>query len=185
MILVMLALIMIQMQSFSRMFLVFATFPLGLIGAVLALLISQQPFGFVALLGRDRARRHDHAQHLDPRRPDRSGYQGRAHHARGDRRIHHPPLTAGGADGARRRVRLRAARHQRVLGTAGGGADRRAGGGNRADADRAAGALCAVVPGAAQRRRRQEAGTEDRAFGRRAMRWRRSEGSVSQIRGDP
>ena len=48
---VMLALIMIQMQSFSRMFLVFATFPLGLIGAVLALLISQQPFGFVALLG--------------------------------------------------------------------------------------------------------------------------------------
>jgi multidrug efflux pump subunit AcrB len=51
MILVMLALIMVQMQSFSRMFLVFATFPLGLIGAVLALLISQQPFGFVALLG--------------------------------------------------------------------------------------------------------------------------------------
>ena len=51
MILVMLALIMVQMQSFSRMLLVFATFPLGLIGAVLALLISQQPFGFVALLG--------------------------------------------------------------------------------------------------------------------------------------
>ncbi len=51
MILVMLALIMIQMQSFSRMFLVFATFPLGLIGAVLALLLTQQPFGFVALLG--------------------------------------------------------------------------------------------------------------------------------------
>lgn len=47
----MLALIMIQVQSFSRMFLVFATFPLGIIGAVAALLLTHSPFGFVALLG--------------------------------------------------------------------------------------------------------------------------------------
>src|SRR5436305_7225945 len=48
---VMLALLMIQLQSFSRLALVFVTVPLGLIGATGALLISNRPFGFVALLG--------------------------------------------------------------------------------------------------------------------------------------
>jgi multidrug efflux pump subunit AcrB len=48
---VMLALLMIQLQSFSRLALVFATAPLGLIGATGALLIASKPFGFVALLG--------------------------------------------------------------------------------------------------------------------------------------
>jgi multidrug efflux pump len=48
---VMLALLMIQMQSFSRLALVFVTAPLGLIGATGALLVSNRPFGFVALLG--------------------------------------------------------------------------------------------------------------------------------------
>ena len=46
-----LAILMIQLQSFSRLALVFATAPLGLIGATGALLISNRPFGFVALLG--------------------------------------------------------------------------------------------------------------------------------------
>jgi multidrug efflux pump subunit AcrB len=49
--LAMLSLLMIQLQSFSRLALVFATAPLGLIGATGALLISNRPFGFVALLG--------------------------------------------------------------------------------------------------------------------------------------
>ncbi len=48
---VMLSLLMIQLQSFSRLALVFVTAPLGLIGATGALLISGRPFGFVALLG--------------------------------------------------------------------------------------------------------------------------------------
>ena len=48
---VMLALLMIQLQSFSRLALVFLTAPLGLIGATGALLLSNRPFGFVALLG--------------------------------------------------------------------------------------------------------------------------------------
>jgi len=48
---VMLTLLMIQLQSFSRMFMVFITAPLALIGVVPALLIFQAPFGFVALLG--------------------------------------------------------------------------------------------------------------------------------------
>lgn len=47
----MLILIMLQMRSFSGTFIVLATAPLGLIGAVLALLLFDQPFGFVALLG--------------------------------------------------------------------------------------------------------------------------------------
>jgi multidrug efflux pump len=48
---VMLGLLMIQLQSFSRLALVFVTAPLGLIGATGALLLSDRPFGFVALLG--------------------------------------------------------------------------------------------------------------------------------------
>jgi multidrug efflux pump subunit AcrB len=47
----MLALLMVQLQSFSRLALVFVTAPLGLIGATGALLASNRPFGFVALLG--------------------------------------------------------------------------------------------------------------------------------------
>ena len=47
----MLAILMIQLQSFSRLALVFATAPLGIIGATGALLIANRPFGFVALLG--------------------------------------------------------------------------------------------------------------------------------------
>jgi multidrug efflux pump len=47
----MLALLMVQLQSFSRLALVFVTAPLGLIGATGALFISNRPFGFVALLG--------------------------------------------------------------------------------------------------------------------------------------
>ena len=47
----MLIFIMLQMRSFAGTFMVVATAPLGLIGAVLALLLFDQPFGFVALLG--------------------------------------------------------------------------------------------------------------------------------------
>lgn len=47
----MLIFVMLQMRSFSGTFMVVATAPLGLIGAVLALLLFRQPFGFVALLG--------------------------------------------------------------------------------------------------------------------------------------
>jgi multidrug efflux pump len=46
-----LAILMLQLQSFSRMFMVFLTAPLGLIGVVPALLVFQAPLGFVAILG--------------------------------------------------------------------------------------------------------------------------------------
>ena len=48
---VMLFFLMLQLQSFSRMGMVFLTAPLALIGVVPALLIFNAPFGFVALLG--------------------------------------------------------------------------------------------------------------------------------------
>jgi multidrug efflux pump subunit AcrB len=46
-----LVLLMVQLQSISRVLMVVLTAPLGLIGVVAALLLFQKPFGFVALLG--------------------------------------------------------------------------------------------------------------------------------------
>jgi len=46
-----LTILMLQLQSFSRVFLVLLTAPLGLIGVTLALLLFDKPFGFVAMLG--------------------------------------------------------------------------------------------------------------------------------------
>jgi len=51
MIALMLTMIMLQMRSFAGTLMVVATAPLGIIGAVLALIVFDQPFGFVALLG--------------------------------------------------------------------------------------------------------------------------------------
>jgi len=51
MVVAMLLFIMLQMRSFAGTFMVVATAPLGLIGAVMALLAFNKPFGFVALLG--------------------------------------------------------------------------------------------------------------------------------------
>jgi len=46
-----LAILMIQLKSFSRSFMVVLTAPLGVVGVALALLVFDQPFGFVAMLG--------------------------------------------------------------------------------------------------------------------------------------
>ena len=51
MLFIMATILMIQLQSFARLFLVFAVAPLALIGVVLALLPSAAPLGFVAILG--------------------------------------------------------------------------------------------------------------------------------------
>jgi multidrug efflux pump subunit AcrB len=51
MLLAMLAIIMLQVRSFSTTTMVILTAPLGLVGAVPALLLSHQPFGFNAILG--------------------------------------------------------------------------------------------------------------------------------------
>jgi multidrug efflux pump subunit AcrB len=51
MLLVILLLLMVQLQHLGKTLLVLLTGPLGLIGAAMALLIFQAPFGFVAILG--------------------------------------------------------------------------------------------------------------------------------------
>ena len=51
MLLVMAVLLMVQLQSFSRLFLVMSVAPLALIGVVAALVPSRAPLGFVAILG--------------------------------------------------------------------------------------------------------------------------------------
>ena len=51
MVLVVITLLMVQLQSMSRTFMVLLTAPLGLIGVAAALLVFQVPFGFVANLG--------------------------------------------------------------------------------------------------------------------------------------
>jgi len=51
MLVAMLTILMLQLQSFSRLALVLLTAPLGLIGASLGLNLAHRPFGFVALLG--------------------------------------------------------------------------------------------------------------------------------------
>jgi len=49
--LIMLVLLMIQLQSFSRLCLVLSVAPFGVIGVVVALLVAGKPLGFVAILG--------------------------------------------------------------------------------------------------------------------------------------
>jgi multidrug efflux pump subunit AcrB len=51
MLLIMFTILMFQLQSFQRLFLVLSVAPLGLIGVVAALLVSSRPLGFVAILG--------------------------------------------------------------------------------------------------------------------------------------
>ena len=51
MLFIMITILMVQLQSFQRLFLVLATAPLALIGVAAALLISRAPMGFVAILG--------------------------------------------------------------------------------------------------------------------------------------
>jgi multidrug efflux pump subunit AcrB len=51
MLFIMMTILMVQLQSFQRLFLVLATAPLALIGVAAALLIAGAPMGFVAILG--------------------------------------------------------------------------------------------------------------------------------------
>ena len=48
---VVVGMLMLQLKSFSRTFMVLLTAPLGVVGVAFALLVFRQPFGFVALLG--------------------------------------------------------------------------------------------------------------------------------------
>src|SRR5262249_30382326 len=51
MVMAMVTLLMIQLQSFSRLFLVFLTAPLGIVPSSLGLIVATQPVGFAAPVG--------------------------------------------------------------------------------------------------------------------------------------
>jgi multidrug efflux pump subunit AcrB len=51
MLFIMFSLLMIQLKSFRRLFIILSVLPLGLIGVVAGLLVSGKPLGFVAILG--------------------------------------------------------------------------------------------------------------------------------------
>jgi hypothetical protein len=78
-------LLMMQLQSFSLLFLVVSVVPMGLIGVIAALLIFNKPLGFVAILGDLVAAGDDCAQRCHPDRPDRD-CPGRGHDNMGRRR---------------------------------------------------------------------------------------------------
>ena len=157
-----LTILMLQVRSFSTMFMVFATAPLGLVGAVPTLLVFHQAFGFNAILGliglsgilmRNTLILVDQIHH-----DKADGLSGLRRH----RRIDGAPRAAGDPDGARRHARLHSAHPVDVLGCAGLCADRRRRGRHDSDAAVPAGALRAVVqgearPGAGRRKRRSSA----------------------------
>jgi len=64
-----------QVRSFSAMFMVVLTAPLGLAGVVPTLLLFHQPFGFNAILGLIALAGNPDAQYADPHRSneDQSG----------------------------------------------------------------------------------------------------------------
>ncbi|MEY9175169.1 multidrug efflux pump [Bradyrhizobium elkanii] len=119
MVMVMLTLLMIQLQSFSRLFLVFLTAPLGIVGASLGLNVANQPFGFVALLGLIALAGMIMRNRRDPGRSDRERRGVRPDPARGDRGSHRPARPAGGADGPGRHPRHDPAVALGVLGSDG------------------------------------------------------------------
>ena len=142
-----LLLLMLQLQNFSRMWMVLLTAPLGLIGVVPALLAVPG----AARIRRDprhhRAGRHDHAQLGDPDRPGADRDRRRPRPVECGARRRHPPHPPGGADGAGHGARDDSADAQRVLGADGDRDHGRPHGGDAADDLLRAGAVRGVVQG--------------------------------------
>ena len=120
MILAMLTLLMIQMQSFSRLAMVFFTAPLGIVGASLALSLAGKAIRVRRPARAHCARRHGHAQHRHSHRSDRGGRARSGLDAAGsDRVLDHAAGAAGGAHGARGDPGDDPALAQRLLGSDG------------------------------------------------------------------
>jgi len=72
MLMIMFTVLMVELRSFSLLFIVLSVGPLGLIGVVGALLLSGKPLGFVCHPRNLGAAGHDHQERRDPDRPNRS-----------------------------------------------------------------------------------------------------------------
>ena len=142
-----LTILMLQLQSFSLMFMVFLTAPLGLIGVVAALLLFQAPLGFVAILGVTAL------SGMIMRNSVILIDQVKAEMAEGRdtwtavRRCGRPPDSSGGADRGGHRAGDDSAHAQRVLGSHGDRDHGRPHRGDGADDLLRAGALRRVVQG--------------------------------------
>ena len=116
MLITILTILMLQLQSFSKMFMVFLTAPLGLIGVVAALLVFHAPLGFVAILGitalsgmimRNSVILVDQVQ---------AEIDAGSRHLDGDRRCGRAPDASRDADRSSNGTRDGSAHSQRVLG---------------------------------------------------------------------
>ena len=145
MILIMITILMVQLQSFQRLFLVLATAPLALIGVAAALLDLARPYGIRCDPRRRLADRHGDPQFGDPDRPDRyRNCRGPASMERGDRG-HGAPAAPDPADRCRRDPGHDSDRAHGVLGADGLCGDGRPRGRDVADARIPASALRRVV----------------------------------------
>jgi AcrB/AcrD/AcrF family len=99
MLLIMFTVLMFQLQSFQRLFLVLSVAPLGLIGVVGALLLSGKPLGFVAILGILALIGIITKNAVDPDRPDRIREGAGQRHPAGCHRRQQRPLPPDHADG--------------------------------------------------------------------------------------
>ena len=146
MVLVVLTILIFQLQSFQRVLLVLSVAPLGLIGAVAALLLAHAPLGFVAILGvlalggmiaRNSVILIDQIEH---ERAAGHASVGRGRHRRD------PPHPSHPAHRVRRHTRHDPYRADRVLGPHGVRNHRRADRGDGADTDLPARPVRRLVP---------------------------------------
>ena len=138
--------LMLQLQSFQKLFLVVSVAPLGLIGVVAALLRHRPAAGLRRHPGRAGADRHHHPQHGDPGDPDRRLPRRRARALERRGRGHHAPHAAHPAHGRGRQPRHDPDRARGLLGADGLRHDRRHRRRDAADAALPAGALRRLVP---------------------------------------
>ena len=119
MILVMLTIVMVQLQNFTRVGLVMMSAPLGLIGASLALNLAGAPFGFVALLGLIALSGMDMRNSIILVDQVRQDLERGANYREAIIERDGAARAAGGADGARRHPRHDSAVALRLLGADG------------------------------------------------------------------
>ena len=145
MLFIMITVLMVQLQSFSRLFLVLSVVPMGLIGVVAALLLVLQAVGICRHSGHSGTDRHDRAQCRHPDRSDRSRARRRQDHMGCRDRSRDVAVSSDHADSRLNRARHDPHRANRVLGPDGIRDHGRPAGRDSAHADFPAGPLCRLL----------------------------------------